>query len=200
MIIYKITNLVTNKIYIGQTSKTIKRRLQLHINDSKRSNTRLSNSIKKYGGFNFIIEELFNGDLTRTEADEIETYYIKYYASQHRDIGYNIKNGGNSVPMTQATKDKISIKNKGRKCSEKELNVRKLKYVDRYSKNKLEEIRVNNSLSKSGGKNPRAIKIINIETGEIFDCIKHAAINYNIKKATLSWQLKNNKSKIFRYL
>jgi group I intron endonuclease len=188
-------------IYIGQTKNSIAQRFRQHTADSKRFNSRICNAIRKYGKENFIIEELYSNDsITSEELDAVEFYLIKYYCSKNRNVGYNIKDGGNSVPMTQETKDKISIKNKGRKCSEDELKVRKLKHIDRYSEEKVEEIRLANSKSNLGGKNPRAIKILHIESNEEFACIKDAANKYNINKATLNWQLKNNKTSEFKYL
>ncbi len=58
MIIYKITNLVNNKIYIGQTIKTAEERLKQHIYAATKhiTNTHLSYAIRKYGQDNFKIE------------------------------------------------------------------------------------------------------------------------------------------------
>lgn len=198
--IYLIVNLINNYIYIGQTKYSLSKRFSGHVSDSKRSNTRLSNAIRKYGSCNFIIQELNSGKWNNLETDNWEKFYIKLFDSTNRNIGYNIKDGGNSVKMTEETKKKISEKNKGRKCSENELQIRKMKHKDRYSLEKLEEIRIANSNSKIGSKNARALKIINLETKEVFGCIKEAAIKYNLNKGTLCWQLRHNKCKLFKYI
>lgn len=91
--IYKITNRINGKAYIGQTSLTIKHRLQQHIRDSKRQtmeNRPLYRAFKKYGYNNFIIEEV--EQCKNDEVNEKEKYWIKYYDSYHN--GYNATLGG----------------------------------------------------------------------------------------------------------
>ena len=86
--IYKITNLITGKVYIGQ-SKRCEQRFLEHKNSS--SNEHLRNSIEKYGVENFsfeILEETLESDL-----DEREIYYICLYDSTNPDKGYNIAPG-----------------------------------------------------------------------------------------------------------
>lgn len=88
--IYKITNLVNNKIYIGQTIHTLKYRFNQHINQNKC--TKLHNAIVKYGKENFIIEEIEK--VPQSLLDEREIYWIDFYASTDRNVGYNILKGG----------------------------------------------------------------------------------------------------------
>lgn len=92
-IVYKITNLVNNKIYIGQTSKSIKSRWYGHCAASQ-NQTLIARSIKKYGKDNFKIEELmyaFNKeDLNYLEQVIIET------SSSLFPYGYNLSKGGYS--------------------------------------------------------------------------------------------------------
>jgi len=49
MIIYKVKNIKTNKIYIGQTIQKMNERKRAHISVSKKSNTYFHRSIRKYG-------------------------------------------------------------------------------------------------------------------------------------------------------
>ena len=85
MNIYKTTNLINGKIYIGQNSN----------NDPKYfgSGLLITLSIKKYGINNFkkeIIEECYNKD----ELNEKEKYWINYFNATNKNIGYNISDGG----------------------------------------------------------------------------------------------------------
>ena len=77
--IYKITNKVNGKIYIGKTIKTIEERFKRHIYDSRRNNSYFYNAIKKYGIENFIIEEIENVD--NSKLNEREKYWISFYNS-----------------------------------------------------------------------------------------------------------------------
>lgn len=96
MKIYKITNLINNKIYIGKTHKTIEERWQRHLTDTNRNkntNIALRKSILKYGEENFKIEEIDEAKDSKT-LNEKERYWISYYNSTDRKIGYNLTKGG----------------------------------------------------------------------------------------------------------
>lgn len=80
MIIYKITNLINNKVYIGLTTLTLAKRWNAHKAVSKYKNSHLYQSIRKYGVQNFIIEEIDSTDNFK-KLGELERYYIKLYDS-----------------------------------------------------------------------------------------------------------------------
>jgi group I intron endonuclease len=95
--IYKITNLVNNKIYIGQTCRTIEQRWKEHLKrrlyeNGNGYNYHLYKSMRKYGTENFIIEEIeyCNDDI----LNEREMFWIQEYESFNPDIGYNATMGG----------------------------------------------------------------------------------------------------------
>lgn len=93
--IYKITNLINGKIYIGQTTKTLKERFQKHCwrttqNDAYHFNMAIKAAIQKYGKNNFKIAliEYVEPD----KLDEREVFWISYYDSYNN--GYNCTLGG----------------------------------------------------------------------------------------------------------
>ena len=96
MFIYKITCLKNNKIYIGQTTKTIEERFAQHKNAAIKNllNTHLCNAMKKYGVDNFIIEQIDTAN-TQEELTEKEYYWINYYETTNPKIGYNETNDKN---------------------------------------------------------------------------------------------------------
>lgn len=130
MIIYKLTNKINGKIYIGQTTKSFEERLRGHIYDAqyrkKASDSRLSNAIRKYGIDNFKKEIIFDAS-NLEELNEKEEFYIKHFNSTNREIGYNIKYGGNNYIMPTETRIKIGGKTKERFYLNKELREKVLK-------------------------------------------------------------------------
>lgn len=90
--IYKITNLIDGKIYIGRTKYSLKERFRQHVKN-KRGQTFLGSALRKHGVENFTIElvELVS---TIDMAMERERYWIKELNAQNREIGYNLTEGG----------------------------------------------------------------------------------------------------------
>jgi group I intron endonuclease len=117
--VYKITNLINNKIYIGKTHN-INKRWKQHIRDANpESNTikyYIHKAINKYGKDNFIIEEIF-----QTEREEIalekEIEFVKLFDSNNPKIGYNQTLGGDGVSghiYTQEQRAAMSERMKGK--------------------------------------------------------------------------------------
>lgn len=91
--IYKITNNVNGKVYIGQTIQTIKERFYQHCatkcSDSV-LNMAIHRAIKKYGKSNFTIEVIEEVD--KDSLNDREKFWIEYYNSYNN--GYNSTRGG----------------------------------------------------------------------------------------------------------
>ncbi len=111
MLIYKITNTVNGKCYIGQTTRSLEIRFQEHLSDKSHCK-KLVNAIAKYGKENFtidLIQEISNiQELNQKEKNEI-------LKNNSVDNGYNILSGGNNRKLTLETKIKISKSLKGKK-------------------------------------------------------------------------------------
>ena len=89
--IYKFTNKINNKIYIGQ-SKNIENRYIRHLYDAKRgSKTMLHQAIRKYGIENFSFDII--AECAIDELNYKEKYYIEYFNSI-MPYGYNMQSGG----------------------------------------------------------------------------------------------------------
>lgn len=106
--IYKITNSINNKVYIGYTGDDINVRFRKHIvtsyynKNKNKKMTRLNEAIVKYGEFNFKIEKIIDvGD----DWKDKEMYYIKIYNSQNIEFGYNMTKGGELPPKTRGEKN-----------------------------------------------------------------------------------------------
>ena len=118
--IYKIINISTGKIYVGQTVSHIlnhKRyrpyghegRFRCHISEAfstkKNQSHYLNNAIRKYGVEDFIVELIECCELIN--SDEREIYYIKSFNSLYPN-GYNLKNGGSSFTHSDESKKRVS--------------------------------------------------------------------------------------------
>lgn len=114
MLIYKITNTITGKVYIGFTSRTLKERWDDHIYASKKKNYYFYNSINKYGPENFELIEL-EKCASIEELKEKEKIWIAIYNSANRKFGYNSTLGGEGQKANEETKKKLSNANKGEK-------------------------------------------------------------------------------------
>lgn len=86
--VYKLTNLINGKSYIGQTNN-LERRFKEHLYD-KRHGHPIHLALKKYGKENFSYEVLYHGE----NYNEEEKKWISYYETNNKDKGYNIAEGG----------------------------------------------------------------------------------------------------------
>lgn len=100
--IYKITNKINNKVYIGKTSKTVQTRWNQHIHDAEKITNEkrpLYEAFKKYGICNFtveVIEECSDDMLIQKEIDYIAQYHS--YIGDPQCCGYNATPGGDGKP------------------------------------------------------------------------------------------------------
>ena len=93
--IYKITNRVNNKVYIGQTRFTIEHRFKQHIKNFNTEHRKqpLYSAFAKYGIENFNIEVL--EEVEFDQLNQREKYWIAYYNSFKE--GYNATLGGSGT-------------------------------------------------------------------------------------------------------
>jgi group I intron endonuclease len=120
MIIYKATNLINGKIYIGKTIKALARRRTEHICEAKSPHYQsvLHAAIVKYGAENFRWE-IVDRCLFSESLDALEIHYIEKFNSMIPH-GYNLTAGGggaNGYTHTRERKQKISKALKGRERS-----------------------------------------------------------------------------------
>jgi group I intron endonuclease len=117
MIIYKITNKVNGKIYVGQSKKSIEDRFQRHIKAArKKCNRYLYDAMNHYGYDNFIIE-VIETDIEKEQIDEREQFWIKELSTLMPN-GYNMTKGGGggyTVEFWDEERKKEWYRNQGNK-------------------------------------------------------------------------------------
>lgn len=106
--IYIITNIINNKIYIGQTNNPQLRWAQ-HKSNAKynRGQQVITRAMSKHGTSNFIFEVIASCIL-QEDTDKSEAEIIIQYDSRNPNKGYNIDAGGNTTPRTPEILKKIS--------------------------------------------------------------------------------------------
>lgn len=128
--IYKITNTVNGKVYIGK-SQNIEKRFNDHIYGLNRGinhNSHFQNAWNKYGEKNFkfeIIHTLKN--YNEKEISDLEIYYISKYNSTNQDYGYNFQCGGQGGKLSERQKEEIRRNSKFKNASLTEEQVIQIK-------------------------------------------------------------------------
>lgn len=89
--VYRIVNKINNKVYIGSTIDSERRKLE-HFNQLERGvhiNTHLQNAYNKYGKNAFMFD-IIEDNLDNSELMKREQHYINLFNSSNRNFGYNI--------------------------------------------------------------------------------------------------------------
>lgn len=143
--IYKITNKINDKIYIGKTLKTIEERWKEHCRDFKRERNEkrpLYNAMLKYGIENFEISIL--EEVSSEEINDKETYWIEKLGSFK--YGYNATKGGDGkhyadydlifklFEQGKSNKEIIEITNYDNHTISKALEIKGVKKQERISR------------------------------------------------------------------
>lgn len=120
MIIYKATNVVNRKIYIGKTVAKLDRRKVEHFSaaKSREYKSAFHNALLKYGENNFSWE-IIDRCLFAESLDAFEKYYIDKFNSKSPN-GYNLADGGmGNVGMKHSdeTKSRLRAAQTGRRAS-----------------------------------------------------------------------------------
>lgn len=145
--IYKITNTVNGKIYIGLTTTGFNKRYNVkgegiervynyHASRKRREepyNKHLLNSIEKYGFEAFEVIKEFDIAYSKEELKEKERYWVSYYKSNDANYGYNKTEGGDSFQSGEKHpryKEKINLQ-----CSYCGKEIKRLESYKNYASN-----------------------------------------------------------------
>jgi group I intron endonuclease len=94
MFIYKITNIINGKVYVGKTTDTVESRWVDHQKIARQGEGYyFHNAIRKYGPSNFQTEILAVAS-SKEELAGLEKHFISLYDSRNSEIGYNLAPGG----------------------------------------------------------------------------------------------------------
>lgn len=161
-IIYKITNKVNGKIYIGQTIQALEKRWRFHVRGAgKSSSMPICRAIRKYGEDNFELSIICSAS-NRDELDSLEEKYISEMNSLVPS-GYNLRAGGHSSRLHPDSIEKMREAHKNRPPISEETHA-KLSAAQLGNKNMLGKHHSEETRKKIGDGNRG--KIVSDETRE----------------------------------
>ena len=111
MIIYKATNKMNGKIYIGKTTTSLKQRMSEHKRRSKSSKTGFHSAIQKYGFNNFDFEIIFECDdikILNQKEIELISLYDTIKNGYNRSVGGDGVGSGKNHPLYGVKREKFS--------------------------------------------------------------------------------------------
>lgn len=92
--VYKVTNRLNGKIYVGQTKQSLEKRFMQHLH----ANSPLGQAMRQCGAENFTIEVIEYCE-TQEQLNERERFWIKVLNCKI-PVGYNVANGGGGSNKT----------------------------------------------------------------------------------------------------
>ena len=130
--IYKISNIVNGKVYIGK-SQNIEKRFNAHIsnlNHNRGHNSHFQNAWDKYGQDNFKFEIIHTLDTyDEKEISNLEIYYISKYDATNFKVGYNFQCGGQGGKFSERQKMIMKEQSKFKNASLSEDDIRLIKLM-----------------------------------------------------------------------
>lgn len=176
--IYRATNLITGKSYIGRTTSALNKRLSWHYSNAKKrqhKHNKFFDALLEFGVFDW------EWDILETTNDKEKSYKLEEFYIQKYDAienGYNTKPGDRTPwvkgkKMPEEFREKIRGKNNGM-----------------YGKTHSEEYRIWRSEHMSkiqlGKNNHTARKVYCIELDKTWDTVKEASTGLGINKDSIS--------------
>jgi group I intron endonuclease len=115
-IIYKATNILNGKVYIGKTEKKLTKRKCNHkfqsLKGDKRSAFQLALLDEGFNNFTWEQIDTFN---SADELEQKEKYWVSFYHARDPQFGYNDQDGGIHYTVSAVTRKRISEAHKGKK-------------------------------------------------------------------------------------
>ena len=178
-VIYKITNKINGKVYIGQTIEGFDRRYRK--NFSKLHDGYLKNAINKYGIENFEISKILDVAFSKEELDIKEKSWIKIFNSSNKKYGYNLTEGGqNASSYENKTEDEM------KKIKEKLSQSKIGKNNPMYGKSSWDYMSEEDKIKRKEKQiKTRSKSVICLTTKKIFYSVKEAEEYYGINKSCI---------------
>ncbi len=107
-VVYLLTNLVNDKVYVGQTWVGIKRRWEQHLEQARNGGKYyISKALRKHGEEKFSVG-ILGWEKTQTGLNNLESLWILLLNSIDSEVGYNSKHGGSTGKLAPKTIKRMS--------------------------------------------------------------------------------------------
>lgn len=203
--VYKIVNKINNKIYIGSSTRSIKRRFWEHLvklKNNKHVNKHLQHAFNLYGEENFAFEVIKYCAAEQCLIEE--QYYKDFYKSYNEDFGYDIcKIAGNTLGVTwgEDRRKKLEVYLSNKPESHRKAQSNSLKNNTKFINIISERCKV---MSEN---NKRGVIVTDLENNILyeFNSIKECSLELNVSlgkiKPRLEQRVKSNYENkwIFKY-
>jgi group I intron endonuclease len=205
--IYKATNSVNGKVYIGQ-AQNCRKRIQDHKWGYSKYQSLFYFAIRKHGidSFQFEIIECV---LDCSTIDNRENYWIEFYQSYNRNFGYNLaryakttrgifKSEREKAAASLRMSKKVGKLNSffGKKHSKE--SIQQMREV-KVGKKTAEHVKKLMSNKRKMEMNARAVMVLNTDYGIFYGCIKEAAAAVGLPHSTLRSRLNPRSEKRNRH-
>ena len=199
-LIYLVRNIITDKVYIGKTTKALDKRKKRHIYESKNNLTTMPfhKALNKYGVESFVWEELVWCSSLEV-LNEMENYYIGKYNAYGED-GYNATcggDGGGGIVWTEERRLKARERYKNSEFFKTMIG----ESHPMYGKHHTEETKAKLSKALSGEQNPKfgtklsdehKLKFCGLNKGQSMSCEQKKKISETRKSRGSSSGCNNN--------
>lgn len=211
MNIYKVTNKLSGRAYIGQTVRPVAERWKRHLYAAERGSKKaaIHAAIRKYGAHSFTVEVLSTCS-DREQLDDAESYFIDLMQTLSPD-GYNLRTGGHRYKYTAEVREKMAAAKRGKPHRHSPEAIAKLRASHKgkvISQAQREKARANQLGKRLSAETRARIKaalavvkrrnVIDLDTGEVFPSLRSAAtyagLRYDTLKAQLNGQNPNRTS------
>jgi group I intron endonuclease len=193
-VIYKITNILNNKCYYGQTRQPPNRRWSQHKQLAKKGGKMiLYNAIRSYGVEHFSFDIICECET----LDELNRKEIEYISANNTlaPNGYNAGKGGDNYEKTPETRAKISQANKGRVITDEwrknMSNARKGRKITEETRQKMQVAQKGRIITEETKQKLRAINLGKKQSQETVD-------KKRVARAGVPWSEKKRESMIGR--
>lgn len=179
--VYKITNKLNKKVYVGQ-SRDIYHRFSTHKSNPPKS---IKIDITCIDDLEFKVLEVLDDDCLQEELDATETWWIEELLSNDAQYGYNKTNGGKKgTKVCEETVCKIrsalTTYYRNNKVSKEIRNKISASRIGSITSDDTKQKQRNSMIGKNVGKNPfEPRKVICVESGEIFNSIKEVGEKFD---------------------